>query len=109
MTNPIPRGTCNLGLNMTREERSLWGRFAYEQEASFNQTIQELALRGLRDVNPALAAEIAKHRKARGLVVNIAKTSFCLALVGALLAQAGQARFARSLRVRRNEVEEVAA
>lgn len=104
-TRPIGAGTCNLGLNMTVEERALLGRFACENNASLNQTLQELALRGLQQIEPALAAEIANIRQARGMVVKLGKAATCVALAGLLALFGSEVRRAsRSLRVRRDEV-----
>lgn len=80
MTKPLPPGTINFPLNMTRDERNIWGQFAQRNGASMNQTIQQLAAERLREINPALAAEIEKIRRQRGMVVHIAKTAVMLFL-----------------------------
>lgn len=106
MTKPLPVGTVNSTLNMTREERAMWGRFAFANDASLNQTLQELALRGLEQINPALAAEIARVRQMRGLVIHLAKeagkAAVALVLIGLMLTQGSDLRRgSRSLRVRK--------
>ena len=88
MTNPIGPETCNLGVNMTRRERSLWGKAAFQSDASLNQFLQECALAKLREIQPSLALEIEKVRKARGMVIHLARTA-SLVLLAALLALAG--------------------
>jgi hypothetical protein len=105
LTRPIGAGTCNTALNMSTEERTLWGRFACENDASMNQTIQEAAMRGLAQINPALAAEIAKIRKQRGMVVKLAKASVGVSLALLMLVAASDRRTVRRVGLRRNEIE----
>ena len=106
MTKPIGVGTCNTALNMSREERALWGRFACGNGASLNQTLQEAAMRGLEQIDPSLAAEISKIRKARGMVVKIAKVSTVAALSVLMLATGSDRRTMKPARGgRRNEIE----
>jgi hypothetical protein len=94
-----------LGLNMSLEERALLGRFACENDASLNQTIQELALKGLQQINPVLAAEIAKVRKARGMVVTLAKATGVVALAAMMIVAGSDRRSVRRVGLRRNELE----
>jgi hypothetical protein len=108
LTRPIGSGTCNTALNMTQEERNLWGRFACENDSSFNQTIQEAAMRGLAQINPALAAEIAKIRAQRGMVVKLSKAAVGVSLALLMLAAGSERRSSRMLRVRRDDCVEVA-
>jgi hypothetical protein len=105
MTKPLPIGTCNFPLNMSTEERNIWGRFACENDASMNQTIQEAAMRGLAQINPALAAEIAKIRAQRGMVVKLAKASVGVSLALLMLVAASDRRSVRRVGLRRNEIE----
>lgn len=96
----------NTALNMTREERDIWGRIACESETSLNQFLQECAMRGLRDYSPALADEIDRIRKARGMVVRIAKTAVTIVLISLMLVGGTQPRASRSIRVRGGRIEE---
>lgn len=104
MTKPLPAGTCNIPLNMTREERGMWGRAAFLNDSSFNQFVQECALSKLREIQPALAAEIAKVRQSRGMVVRLAKAGTTVALAALMLVLGSDVRrCSRTVRVRRNE------
>lgn len=105
LTRPIGAGTRNTALNMSSEELNLWRRFAFNSDASMNQTIQEAALRGLEQINPTLAAEIAKIRQARGMVVKIAKGTTCVALSLLMIVAASDRRTVRRVGLRRNEIE----
>jgi hypothetical protein len=106
MTKPLPIGTCNTSLNLTREERAIWGRVSNENQASLNAFLQECAQEGLKKFYPELAAEIEKIRRARGMVVHIAKSAVAVVLVGLMALAGSSARLgSRPKTVRRNEVE----
>jgi hypothetical protein len=112
MTKPLPAGTCNTPLNMPREERALWGRAAFRNDTSLNQFFQELALEKLKEVQPALAAEIARLRQARGMVIRLAKeagrAAIALALIGFILVEGSDIRRGnRSLRVRKGREDAI--
>ena len=85
MTKPIGAGTVNTALNMTREERSLWGRAAFQSDTSLNQFFQECALAKLKEIQPSLAEEIERVRKARGMVIHLARNASLVCLAGIML------------------------
>ena len=107
MTSPLPLGTRNLSLNMSDNERRLWGEASDRQGISLNQLLQELAAEKLAEVDPKLAAEIAKVRKERGIQITFkAAAAGSAALILFLSSFAMDVQ--RVLRVRsgrRNEIE----
>src|SRR4051812_10338198 len=69
-TNSIGKGTCNFPLNMPIEERSVWGRLAFNANAkSVGSYIRELALKALESQDKTSAEVIAKIRKQRMALV----------------------------------------
>lgn len=107
MTRQIGPGTENRAINWSLEEGQIWRRLAFEYGVSVNQAVQELAIRGLRNSEPALAAlaeEIERVRKARGMVVKLARNSLCLGFaVLFLICGSDVRRASRPSRTRRTE------
>jgi hypothetical protein len=108
MTKPLGAGTVNTALNMSREERQLWGRAAFCSDASLNQFLQECALAKLKEIQPALANEIAKVRQARGMVIRLAKEAgkigVTIVLIGLMIIEGSDLRrSSRNVRVRKGK------
>jgi hypothetical protein len=82
-TRPIGAGTLNRTVNLFAEEDALYGRAAFEADVSRGTLIRDLLYEGAKKLNPALAAEIEKVRKAHGIAVRITK-AVTVALIAAM-------------------------
>lgn len=70
MTNAIPKGTCNLPVNLATEERAVWGRLAFERDQSVGSLWREGMLEWLHNHRPDLAVVVARIRARRQAVAN---------------------------------------
>jgi hypothetical protein len=82
-TRPLGTGTLNRTVNLFTEEDALYGRAAFEADVSRGTLIRDLLYEGAKKLNPALAAEIEKVRKAHGIAVQVTK-AVCVALIAVM-------------------------
>lgn len=68
-TNPIPKGTCNLPVNITVEERAVLGRLAVSQDMATGSLVRDLILAGLRQNSPVVADQVQRIRLERKRMV----------------------------------------
>ena len=66
-TNPLGKGTCNIGVNMPIRERKLIGRIAASRRKSTSALIRLLIMRGLLEESPTDAAILIRIREGRGV------------------------------------------
>jgi hypothetical protein len=105
MTHSLGKNTVNFSINLTAEERSIWGRFAQHAGRSTGEIFKELALEGLRARAASVAMVVESIRRDhRQQVAGIVCLLAFLAVLG------GGHEFTRHLarRGRRQEMEEVA-
>lgn len=109
-THAIGTGTCNVPVNMLREERDILGRLALHANATTGDFVRQLLRRALaRTHREASEAMIAARRERNRTLKAVVVLAAGLVVVGLQVAGTDQdLRRARGGR-RRQETEEVAA
>lgn len=62
-TNPLGKGTSNLGINLVDAEKQIWAKLAFVDDRSASEFIRRMALIGLRSQNNDAANQIEAIRR----------------------------------------------
>jgi hypothetical protein len=63
MTNPLGKGTGNVGVNLVDSEKDIWARLAFVDDRSLGEFLRRMALIGLRSHNNDAANQIETIRR----------------------------------------------
>lgn len=78
MTHAIPADTCNVTVNLPKDEAAILGRLAFSQDRSRGNLIKKLLLQALEVEAPNAAARVKEIRRQRKAAVLLAVGLFSL-------------------------------
>lgn len=115
MPGALSKGMCNFPINMTEDERAVWGRLAFEKDVPLGQLLRQMALDGLKSAAPDKAELIQEIRHSRRMMKSVFMLAIGLFSIGVSLienddlrrAPRSNVRVVRSVRIngRKSEIE----